>query len=614
MTSSQPNNLVSNYGSIEPRNTGNSDEYVSISSGTGSSNGQGKKKKNYGSNCRMKVVIYVLVGLALLAGGGILSYRYPSIWKSWYSKVSSSSDKHSLIEEQEEEEVVDIAKKEHFYHHQIIDHLNPHKSYQITTTTAGGGTSTSTTKTTTTYTQRYYENPTFFGGPGSPIFVIMGGEDPLDGLLYPFVYNNLAQTYRGYTVALEHRFFGKSMPLGGDVGDIDDNNNNNNINNNNFPNHDDLHQLLTPNQAMLDAVHFIQYKRQELGCHLHRGHPDYCPVISVGGSYPGFLAAVLRMVHSDVIDIGYGSSAPFRLYSHHTDQYAYYDKVTATAETASPGCADAVRTTLYDAQEDIQESLDEQLQDVGVTYGICRGSIPSYIQTTSLLAQELMLILATHFANGNMNYYPPTPEQDFVKGCHIFQNTNGQYKSTEDKIKAYLLMDSEVSGDGSMDCFDMMTELPPGPNGTISSSDWSGVGAGPEGYYWDYISCQLIPMCGFSSASMFPVRDWNYTWVIHHCMNRFDWYPDLWTLQEEFHFDNLSDVTRLLLTNGIVDGWSISSVLEDNVAPGVRVVNMVNVRIVNRRYSCSSRHRCLSRNQCYSLLTVYFFVSVFYQF
>ena len=535
----------SNYGSIEPQNATN--EYVTIS------NNEEKQKHGHGRS----IVMYLLLGVVLLTGG-IWAY-HSSVGNSWYSRIPSSVS-HSLKVDE-----VDLAKKEHFYHHQIIDHLNPKKAYTVR---AADGTTTTTTSTT--YTQRYYENPTYFGGPGSPIFMIMGGEDPLDGLLYPFVYNNLAQTYHGYTVALEHRFFGKSMPLGGGESDDD----------NSFPNHDDLHQLLTPNQAMLDAVHFIQYKRQELGCHLHRGHPDYCPVVSVGGSYPGFLAAVLRMEHSDIIDIGYGSSAPFRLYSHHTDQYAYYDKVTDTAETASPGCADAVRTALYEAQEDIMESLDEQLQDVGVTYGICRGSIPSYIQTTSMLARELMLIIATHFANGNMNYYPPTPEQDFVKGCHIFQNTNGQYKSTEDKIKAYLLMDSEESDNGTLaDCFDMMTELPPGPNGTISSSDWSGVGAGPEGFYWDFISCQLIPMCGFSNESMFPVRDWNFTWVIEHCMNRFDWHPDLWVLQEEFHFDDLSDVTRLVLTNGIVDGWSISSVLEDNVAPGVRVVNMVNVSV-----------------------------------
>jgi Serine carboxypeptidase S28 len=506
--------------------------------------------------------------LVAVSGIGIVAYSY-----LYSNKKESNNHSNTIVSsinlpsvttnavqvavEEEEEEEEDVAKKEHFYHHQIIDHLNPTKTYNGTTT----------------YTQRYYENSNYFGGPGSPIFVIMGGEDPLDGLLYPFVYNHLAQTYRGHTVAIEHRFFGKSIPLS--------------LGENTFPDHTDLHQLLTPNQAILDAVHFVQYKRRELGCHLHRGHPDYCPVISVGGSYPGFLAAVLRMVHSDIIDIGYGSSAPFRLYSHHTDQYAYYDKVTTTAETASPGCADAVRTTLYDAQEDIIESLNEQLEDVGVTYGICRGSIPSYIQTTTMLAQELMLIIATHFANGNMNYYPPTEQQDFVKGCHIFQNTNTHYKSTEQKIKAYLLMDNDnnddlngtnTTTDTNIDCFDMMTELPPGPKGTISSSDWSGVGAGPEGYYWDYISCQLIPMCGFSTESMFPPRDWNYTWVIEHCMDRFDWYPDLWTLQEEFHFDDLSQVTRLMLTNGIVDGWSISSILDETVAPGVKVINMVNVR------------------------------------
>jgi Serine carboxypeptidase S28 len=38
----------------------------------------------------------------------------------------------------------------------------------------------------------------------------------------------------------------------------------------------------------------------------------------------------------------------------------------------------------------------------------------------------------------------------------------------------------------------------------------------------------------------------------------------------------LSKVSRLLLTNGIVDGWSIASILEKNVSSGVEVVNMVN--------------------------------------
>jgi Serine carboxypeptidase S28 len=152
----------------------------------------------------------------------------------------------------------------HFFNKQLVDHHDSHRSE--------------------TYSQRYFEKKDYFGGPGSPIFVILGGEDPLDGLLYPFVYENLARDFQGYTAALEHRFYGESTPV--------DN-----------PTHADLHQLLSPNQATYDAARFIQHKRKELGCSLDRSSKYYCPAISVGGSYPGFLSSLMRFVHSDVVDI-----------------------------------------------------------------------------------------------------------------------------------------------------------------------------------------------------------------------------------------------------------------------------------------------------------------------
>jgi hypothetical protein len=36
---------------------------------------------------------------------------------------------------------------------------------------------------------------------------------------------------------------------------------------------------------------------------------EYCPVISVGGSYPGWLSATARLLYPDLIDIGYAASA-----------------------------------------------------------------------------------------------------------------------------------------------------------------------------------------------------------------------------------------------------------------------------------------------------------------
>lgn len=148
--------------------------------------------------------------------------------------------------------------KQYFYNDQLVDHHETHK----------------------TFTQRYYQKGDYFGGPGSPIFLIFGGEDPLDNLLYPFVYDHLARKFKAHTFALEHRFFGTSMPVQNAT-------------------NAELHQLLTPDQALRDAARFIQHKRRELGCSLHRSSRYYCPAITVGGSYPGFLSGLMRFAHAD---------------------------------------------------------------------------------------------------------------------------------------------------------------------------------------------------------------------------------------------------------------------------------------------------------------------------
>lgn len=61
-----------------------------------------------------------------------------------------------------------------------------------------------------TFSQRYYENFTSFAGPGSPIFLIMGGEggiEPSTGIFYPFVIE-LAASMGAGIVEPEHRFYG----------------------------------------------------------------------------------------------------------------------------------------------------------------------------------------------------------------------------------------------------------------------------------------------------------------------------------------------------------------------------------------------------------------------
>jgi pimeloyl-ACP methyl ester carboxylesterase len=163
-----------------------------------------------------------------------------------------------------------------------------------------------------TYSHRYYKKSQHWGGPGYPILMVLGGEDALDlPMLYPFVHEGLAKQFSALVVSPEHRFYGKSQP----------------IQQHHLKIPQDLIKYLTPDQALLDFVNLIQYLRETLGCDLDRTSPHYCPVITFGGSYPGFLSTMMRWRFPDIIDIAYAASAPLELYSQVVNANAYYDKV-----------------------------------------------------------------------------------------------------------------------------------------------------------------------------------------------------------------------------------------------------------------------------------------------
>ena len=193
--------------------------------------------------------------------------------------------------------------RELFYRDQLVDHFGNDDDDDATTTT---------TTSPSTWSHRYYASAAHFGGPGHPIFHVVGGEGALDsGMLYPFVTGRLAPHFGAAVVQVEHRFYGEHRPVSGREATASE-----------------LLRLLTPQQAMADNVRLGRAFAGELGCSDDRTSADYCPVVTVGGSYPGFLSAVLRLAHPDYADMSYASSAPLKLYDQSTDQNVYYDIVS----------------------------------------------------------------------------------------------------------------------------------------------------------------------------------------------------------------------------------------------------------------------------------------------
>ncbi|KAL3907000.1 MAG: hypothetical protein SGILL_009049 [Bacillariaceae sp.] len=403
-----------------------------------------------------------------------------------------------------------------------------------------------------TFKQKYYSYEKYWKGPGHPIFFVLGGEDPMDNLITAFAYVTMAKKFGATTLGVEHRYFGDSSPV------------------KDYTN-EDLIKLMTPEQAVEDFAHAAEFYRKKMGCSPDKSSKHYCPIITVAGSYPGFLSAMLRLKYPEIVDIAYATSAPLNLYSHGIDPKTYYDYVTMVVDAAVPGCAAAVKQTtqeFHDWATAEDASIAEKAKDIK----ICKKGIPSYItesDSLQLFWTEVNEIVTAHFAEANMGYYPPGPDAELEKGCRIFLTDD----SMQDKIGNFLTMRKEWEKTG---CFDMHSELPVGKNARISASDWSGMGDGIKAYMWEFLSCQLLPELTQSDESMFYPREWTLQWTGDHCKMRFGMDVDPDRLRNYFGFEDLTGVERLLFVNNINDGWSSASITVPPPDSGIEVVNVLN--------------------------------------
>lgn len=410
-----------------------------------------------------------------------------------------------------------------------------------------------------TWSHRYYAKRKHWRGPGHPIFLVIGGEGGNDyGMFYPFIERQLAAHFGAYVLHPEHRFYGISQPLG---------------------DHENatvaqLLQLLTPDQAMADMLQLVNHYRRKLGCSMRKSSRDYCPVITTGGSYPGFLAAIMRLLYPHYIDMAYASSAPLLLYSKQASPWGYYDMITEAADRASPGCSVATKKALTEVEAILSNTSDFK----ALAYdrlNVCPGSIPAYIDSGALFAQELIQIIETSFADSNMiGNYPPSNNTWFAQLCHVFQN-----ETAKDSLEMFanFWLNLEIQ-DKSVDCFVMDFQMSEGDAATISSADWSGLGPGRDGRMWDFQCCtSLTPPMGFSNESMFPYREWTYEWLTDHCVKRFGVVGDPLEMVKQWHFDDLvgQGASRIIFTNGGNDMWSAGS-YKTNLSDSIIAINMPN--------------------------------------
>jgi pimeloyl-ACP methyl ester carboxylesterase len=148
--------------------------------------------------------------------------------------------------------------------------------------------------------QRYWINKQFWKGDGYPIFVFLGGVQTLirydcsevlsgegaescsrlGSRMYLY---SMAEEYSALLVDIEHRFYGESWP----TVDMDN----------------EHLRYLSSEQALADAARLISYLKDTLPARSSK-------VVTVGGSYPGNLAAWFRLKYPHITVGSIASSAP----------------------------------------------------------------------------------------------------------------------------------------------------------------------------------------------------------------------------------------------------------------------------------------------------------------
>jgi hypothetical protein len=178
---------------------------------------------------------------------------------------------------------------------------------------------------TSTFQQRFYEVNTHWKSPDGPVILSIGGEGALDRPPTGGFIDTLAQRWGAKVLALEHRFYGKSIP-------------NNDLSTENY-------KYLTVQQALAD----LKYFKEQYELHNLLGGRTAPPKwVAIGGSYPGALSAWFRVAYPNTTVAALSSSGVV------LPIYDFHGFDEQVAESAGPKCADALRQTTRAFEDEIQ--------------------------------------------------------------------------------------------------------------------------------------------------------------------------------------------------------------------------------------------------------------------
>lgn len=381
----------------------------------------------------------------------------------------------------------------------------------------------------TTFAQRYIVNSKYWGGPNtsSPILVYFGAEEELDYALagIGFLIHN-APRFKALLVYIEHRFYGKSVPFGSMESAL---------------RNASIRGYFTSAQAIADyAAIILHIKKTFLA--------KNSPVIVIGGSYGGMLAAWFRLKYPHVALGALASSAPILYFDDLAPQLGYYAIVTKDFKETSESCYETVR-----------KSWEEIDKVASKTNGL--SILSNKFKTCEKLKRtfDLKDYLDSIYSEVAQYNHPPYYPLSILCG-----GIDGARKGTDilDRIFAGV-----VAYMGKKSCYDMNEFNRPTDETYI-------------GWRWQTCSEIVMPIGHGNNDSMFPPDPFNLNRFMRKCNSLFGVQPQPHWVTTYYGGHDLKLIlhrfaSNIIFSNGLRDPYSSGGVLE-NISDSVVAVYTVN--------------------------------------
>ncbi|KAJ8410889.1 hypothetical protein AAFF_G00188460 [Aldrovandia affinis] len=368
-----------------------------------------------------------------------------------------------------------------------------------------------------TFKQRYLLDAHHWHKENGPILFYTGNEGDITwfcnntGFMW-----DVAEELGAMLVFAEHRYYGESLPFGQDS-------------------YSDAKHLnyLTSEQALADFAVLIKSLKSTIP-----GARD-SPVIAIGGSYGGMLAAWMRMKYPHIVSGALAASAPIWQFTDMVPCGVFYQIVTQDFRSNGVGCAESIQRS-WKAVDNMSSTV-EGLQWLSSEFGLC---IPLKVKEEAAVLkswlQETWVNLAMVDYPYAADFLQPLPRWPIKVVCrHLTDSTAPDEQllhGISQAVKVY------YNYTGSAQCLNM-----------------SQTATGNLGYMgWYYQACteMVMPMCTDGIQDMFEPQAWDFMAFSEECQALFGVRPRSDWADTVYGGKNIKSHSNIVFSNGGLDPWS----------------------------------------------------------